>query len=170
VKRLIAPCVLALLIPGCASQPGLGYGFDTGHDTDYRTIAVPVFENQTYEVGLEAELTEAIVKEIQRGTNWSVTSVSNADTVLTGVIRSAELKILSQSRATGLVEEILYSITMDFEWRDRSEGEPLARRRGFTASGTFVPANPTGERIDVGRYGAIQAVARDVVDELRTNW
>lgn len=170
MRSFVLVVTLVLIGGGCAAQPGLGYRFDTGHDTEYRTIAVPVFENHTYEVGLEAELTEAVVKEIQRTTNWSVTSVSNADTVLTGVITAADMKILARSRATGLVEELLYSITLDFEWRDRSAGEPLTRRRGFTASGAFVPANQTGERIDVGRYAAVQAVARDIVAELRTNW
>jgi hypothetical protein len=166
VLLILGACVLA----GCATRPGLGYEWDTGHDDDFRTVAVPVFENHSYEVGLEAELTEAIIKEIQRSTNWSVTYESNAETVLTGVINSAEMRVLSQSRRTGLVEEMLYTVSVDFEWRDRSEGEPLVRRRGFTASGSFVPAQPSTERVDIARYGAVEAVARDLVAELRTNW
>jgi len=163
-----AALLLALLAVGCSSLSE--YRFDTAYDTRYQTVAVPVFENLTHEPGLERFVTEAVIKKIQTSTPWSISDEGAAQTVLTGVITDAERRVFSRSRGTGLVEEMAYVITVDFEWRDLTTGEPIVRRRSFSASGGFIPARPAGESQDVGIHGAADALARDLVHELRTAW
>jgi len=63
-----------------------------------------------------------------------------------------------------------YRLTIDFEWVDNRSGEILLQRRGFSATSSFVPAKPSGERIEVAQYGAIDELAGDVVGELRSSW
>ena len=163
-----ATLLLALFLTGCSS---LGeYRFDTAYDTRYQTVAVPVFENNTHEPGLELLVTEAVIKKIQTSTPWSVSAEGSAQTVLTGVITDAERRVFSRARRTGLVEEMAYVITVDFEWRDLATGEPIIRRRSFSASGGFVPALPAAEPQDVGIHGAADSLASDLVHELRTAW
>lgn len=41
-------CVLTM---GCASDPTNGYAFDSAYDSSVRTVAVPIFDNPTYEPG-----------------------------------------------------------------------------------------------------------------------
>ncbi len=167
-------CAASLVWLGaCASDPTQGYSFATTYDASVRTISVPIFENDTYETGLETELTEAIIAELRRSTPWAITPErpgGGGDTTLSGVVRRVELRRLSSSREGGLVEEQLVRVEIDFDWRDNRTGDLRLSRREFAAGGAFVPGRPTGERIDVGRREAIQQLAGDVVGELRSAW
>lgn len=163
-------CVGAALLGGCSADPSAGYSFASTYDESVKTVSVPIFANETFETGLEAELTEAIVKRIQRDTPWKVTATDAAETRLSGSITDAEMRTISRTRGTGLVQELTYEITVDFAWRDNRSGEVLVERRSFTGVGAFVPARGTGERQEVGRREAIEELARDIVAELRADW
>lgn len=161
---------LAMAGPGCSSDPAKGYSFKALHDENIRTIAVPVFDNQTFSTGMEVELTEAIIKEIQRTTRWAVVAPSEADSVLTGSLTGSELRRFSDDSETGLVQEMAVELRVDFDWQDNRTGRTLVARRAFSTLDTFVPANGTSERIEKGQHGAVQQLARDIVAELRTTW
>jgi hypothetical protein len=153
--------------PGCTGGRLAGYSFDTTYPTDISTGAVEVFRNDTYEVGVEAELTEAIVKELQRVTPWAVTSHARAQARLTGEIRRVDLQPVSVQRGTGLTQELAYRITVDFSFEDARSGEARVVRRGFIGQETFVPVRGTGDRIGLGRASAINRLANEIVAELR---
>lgn len=166
--------VVVLLAPGCASDPNSGYVLGTTYDTGVRTVSVPIFENETFTPGLEQSLTEAIIREIQTSTPWIITGRSRADTVLTGVITSAELNKLSRTRGTGYVQEQALAISVNFRWSDNRSGDTRVERERFTAASTFVPARGVGgepgERIEIGQRDAIADLARAIVNELRADF
>lgn len=157
--------VCAGLLAGCA-----GYRAGGGYEGSIRTAAVRLFENETYELGLQATLTEALAKEIQRATPWRLVSPEAADAVLSGVITEHRLETISIDSESGLSEEIAVRITLNFEWRDQRAGRPLIQRQRFSAVGSFVPAVGVGQRIETGQRGAVQELARDIVDLLRSDW
>ena len=160
----LAGCALL----GCAGVAG--YSTETTYPTDISTVAVEVFRNDSYEVGLEAELTEAIVKEMQRVTPWAVTSTQRAEARLTGEVRSVELRAVSVQRGSGLTQELAYRITVNFRFEDARSAEPRVIRYGFTGQETFVPVRGTGDRIGVGRSSAIHRLAQEIVAELRSDF
>jgi hypothetical protein len=162
----------ALALAGCASDPTQGYAIGTGSSfsRDVRTVHVPIFQNPTYAKGLEFELTDAVIKEIQRTTPWKVSSASAADTVLEGSITDADLRKLSTQRDSGVVQEQAVGLTVSFAFRDTRSGKTLVGRDRFSASEVFVPANPVKERLEVGENAVIQRMARDIVAELRSSW
>lgn len=171
--RLLAPCLCAIVPMGllsCATNPETGYSFASSHDTTIRTVHVPMFKNPTFQRGLEVELTDAIIKEIQRSTPWKVADGSVAETSLSGTITGATMRQLTTNRDSGLAQELSFTITVDFDWVDARSGKALASRRAFSASDTFVPSQPVGERLEVGSHGAVQQLARDIVGELRSQW
>jgi len=157
-------------LASCSSDPGQGYSFNSSFSEQIRTVHVPVFANPTFHRGLEVELTDAIIKEIQTSTPWKVADSSVAETTLSGTITDAQLRKLSTNRDSGLSQELAVVITVDFDWRDVRTGKPIASRRAFSASETFVPTKPIGERLEVGEHAAVQQLARDIVSELRSNW
>ncbi len=163
-------CFVLLAAASCASDPSKGYSFRTTRPEGVRTVAVPLWENRTFSKGLEVQLTEAIVKEIQRSTPWVVTGRDNADTVLSGVIVDTRLRAMSIGRVTGLVLEQAVEISVDFDWRSRGTGKVLISRRSFEGLGSFVPAQGTQERLELGQAVTVQELARDIVAELRSNW
>ena len=158
------------LSAGCAADPSKGYSTRSTFGEGIRTVSVPVFDNYTGAPGVEVELTEAVIKELQRTGGVRVVGAGDAQTRLTGVVTGARLATLSVERTTGLVQEQSYQVTVDFDWKDGRSGETLVSRRGFSATDTFVPARPSAERLEVGQHGAISRLARDLVAELRSTW
>ncbi|MHC5002919.1 MAG: LPS assembly lipoprotein LptE [Planctomycetota bacterium] len=171
-RRIALALLLAAGLPlgGCAADPVAGYSTQTTFPTDVATIAVPIFQNDSYTRELEFELTDALVKEIQARTPYRLAPSSRADTVLLGRIRKVELDQLSKSRLTGLSEEVVVGMTIDFEWKDLRTDRVLVARREFVGSGLFVPSRPTGESIEIGQFNAVQQLAQDVVAEMRGGW
>lgn len=164
-------CVAVLIaLPACAASPRDGYSFQSSYADDVRTVSVPIFDNTTFTPGLGALLSEAIAKEIQRSTPWLVVAADRADTQLTGTITDIDLRRLSNTPGTGLVEEQALRITADFDWTDLRTGAVREARRGFAATTTYLPRQGINERIEVGQREAIEELARDIVRELRAAW
>jgi hypothetical protein len=162
--------LLIVLIPAsCSSDPTRGYSFRPAYDTSVRTISVPIFDNPTFSHGVEVQLTDAIIKEIQRRTPWVVVT-AGAQSTLRGRVTNVQMRPLTTSRLTGLVEEVAVSMTVDFTWEDSRTGRPILSRQSFSAARDFVPARPTGERLELGEHAVVQELARAIVNEMRSQW
>lgn len=171
--RKIAPVLLgacAAALGACAADATQGYVFQSAHSQSYTSVAVPVFDNPTFARNVNVELTEAIVKEIQRRTGWVVTSRGKANTILEGTVVEVDRQRLTEDRITGFGQELAVTITVDFEFKNALTGQTIVGRRGFTGSGTFVPTRPVGERYELGQQAAVQDLAAAIVDELRSDW
>lgn len=155
---------------GCASDPTKGYSSASVYPAHVSSVAVPIFANKTYFRDVEFELTDALIKEIERRTPYKVTSEAQADTIILGQVRQVQLDQLSKSRLTGLSEEVIVSVTIDFQWKDLRSDKVLVERKQFAGHGLFVPSRPTGEPIELGKFAAVQQLARDVVGEMRSEW
>ena len=163
-------CVTGSLLAGCATDPTQGYAAMSVFPENVRTVSVPIFANDTFVRDVEFDLTDALIKEIEARTPYKVTPEARADTALIGTIRRVEMDQLSRSPLTGLSEEVIFSVTIDFEWRDLRTGQPIIGREDFAGYGLFVPSQPTGETIEIGRFAAVQQLARDIVNELQAPW
>lgn len=157
-------------VGGCAADPRDGYTAMSMWPDDVATVHVPIFENRTFERGVEFDLTEAVIKAMEARTPYRVAAINRADASLTGSIVNVERQLLSRSRATGLSEETVLSVTIDFEFKDLRTGRVLVRRQRFTGQGLFHPSPPAGEPVELGRAAAVQHLARDIVSELRASW
>lgn len=166
-------CGVLASLSGCASDPRDGYAF-TGAATEHKgavgTVSVPMFTNKTFAVGIEQQLTEAIIKEIQANTTMKVVRSSVAESVLVGTISKVDMRRLSLREGTGLVQEVAVQITIDFDWKRPGDRTSMVARKNFSGVDTFVPSRPTGERLEVGQYATIERLAKDVVRELRSAW
>jgi len=158
------------LVGGCAAKPTEGYAWGDAYGKDVESIAVPIFENQTYHRDLGIELTEAVLKEVQRRTSWETAPRTRAATVLNGVVSDLSLRRLSRDRDTGLVAELAVTLTVSFEWVDSRTGEVLASRRQLLVGESFVPARGAGEPLEAGRSASVREAAREIVDALRSSW
>jgi hypothetical protein len=167
---LAATCVLAAsCLCACASDPRLGYSTASTYG-NVGSVAVPMFRNQTASAGLEQVLTDSIIKQVQGNTPVRVVQSGQAHSTLRGVITDVQMRRISLDSTTGLVQELALQITVDFEWRDNRTGDVIKARKNFAAADSFVPANPSGERLEIGENAAAQRLARDIVNELRGAW
>jgi hypothetical protein len=169
-KKLILPLLLASGISGCSQNPANGWRMAHSQSGEHKTVAVPLFRNQSYQQGLERDLGKALVNEIETTTPYKVTGTSKADTMLEGTITNVELIPLSTSVTTGLSSEMLFKVTIDFKWIDLTTGETLTARNRFSASAVFFASRPTQEPIELARFQVVQQLSRDLVDAMQTNW
>ena len=159
-----------LVVSGCASNPTEGYAAGSLHPEGIQTVAVPILENATFHRNVEFDLTEALIKEIERRTPYKVVPQVRADTIFTGRIREVSTRGLSRSRQTGLSDEMMFNVTIDFEWRDLRTNQLLSARESYQTSTIFAPSNPSGEPIELGRFAAVEQLARDIVNEMQADW
>lgn len=178
IRRLPAALLLitsSWLCVSCAQDPTTGYSITTStYDTNIKTVAVPIFDNDTYIREISFWITDAVIKEIESQTPYKVASEATADSILEGTIDDVELVTLSKSRETGLNQEVLVVVRIDFSWRDQRTGEPMMQRTGFTADAVFTPSGTTnqqpGEPLELGEFAVVQQIAEDIVDEMRNDW
>lgn len=159
-----------LTIGGCASDGSSGYESGNLYSKKYRSVAIPIFKNSSADRSIPFQLEDALVKEVESTTPYKVTGEGRADTVLRGTVSGFELRMLSQSIATGLTEEMAVKVTVDYEWIDMKTGKPIVSRSGFQSSAVFVASFPNNQPIDLGRFAVTQALARDIVASLQGNW
>jgi hypothetical protein len=166
----IATVALVALGPGCANSPQEGYALHDPHSAKYRSVAVTTFLNRSYFPGLEGDLAEATVKAVQSRTSMRVTGEARADTALRGTITEVRLDELSKDPTTGLSNEMMIAVTVDFEWIDLASGNAIAARKGFVTSALFVPSRPAREPIELGRFAVVERLALDLVDQMQSAW
>ena len=147
-----------------------GYTTQELYPDRYRSVAVPIFENRTFYRGLEYGLTEALSKEIQQRTPYALADSGRADTLLSGTITDVDERLLSRTDTAGLPQEVELEVVVDFRWTDLRTGEVIAERTRFAAVGRYVPTQPVGQRVDVGRHAAVSRLAQDIVSAMRGGW
>lgn len=161
---------LMMLLALSAGQVGCGYASKELFPEDYHTVTVPIFENRTFYRGVEFELAEAMVKQIESRTPYKVVAPGMAQTILEGTITDIEQNQLSRRRPGGLPQEIELTVTVDFVWKDLGKGGVIKDRRGFQAVGRHIPSSGIGEPFEVAQHDAVERLARDIVSTMRTDW
>jgi len=149
---------------------GCGYSTAELFPTEYQTVAVPIFDNRTFYRGVEFDLTEALVKEIEQRTPYKTMAANVADTLLSGTVTNVYVQELSRTREAGLPQEVQVTVTIDFDWTDQRSGAKLVSRRSFSGVGRYVPTQPVGESFEIGQHAAVERIARDIVSSLRGDW
>lgn len=149
MKQPFPPVLLfacpALLLASCNSLDEftiLGYTTRSQHAPDIRTIRVPIFQNRTFVRGIEFELTEAVIKQIEAKTPWKVVQSGDADTELLGTVIGLPKRIILQNRLNEIREAEL-TLAVEVIWRDLRTGQVLTCPPGGMAPApAAIPADP----------------------------
>lgn len=149
---------------------GCGYTQQELFNTEYQTVAVPIFQNKTFYRGVELELTEALIKEIELRTPYKVTATNTAQTILEGQIVAISQSPLSSTQEGGMVQETELQLVVSYLWKQQADGKTLVRRDGMITSGRYVAATPISEPFATGQQTATQEMAKHIVDTLRKDW
>ncbi len=154
--------MLAVALGGC------GYATQSLHPGGVKTVAVEVFENESYRRGDELTLTHAIVQEIEKSTPYRIADARHADTLLTGRLTDAGTHTIASDTGSAIPSEQLYVLTADFEWKDLRSGRVLVRRENVEQASPLFPT--LGEGTFVGGTTAAEALAKAIVAELEADW
>ena len=115
----VAAALLALLM-----SAGCGY-HTAGHAAqlpeNVKTIAIPVFKNETPTYRIEQLLTSAVVQEFTTRTRYRIISdAADADATLRGTVLSTVASPLTYDTATGRAASVLVVVSMKVEFVDRN--------------------------------------------------
>lgn len=161
---ILASLMLAVLA-GCGYR---AVGYDALYRQDVQTVAVPVVSSTVYDPDLTDALTAALVREIEASTPYRVADVGFADTILAVELESVGIRGLSRSRATGLPEQQLLTVTSNFTWRDVRSGKELLRVDNFVQTAQQFPT--LGEGRFTPTQESADELAAGIVDELARRW
>jgi len=159
----------ALLAAASLAVVGCGYSRQGLFPEDVRTVTVQTFQNKTFYKGVQFDLTEALIKQMELETPYKALSGS-ADTLLEGVITDIQQRKLSRTSTGGLVQEVEVRITVNFQWKDQRTGDLLRQRKGFVGVGRHVLTSPIGESFQTGQHGAVQRLAQQIVATMRSDF
>jgi outer membrane lipopolysaccharide assembly protein LptE/RlpB len=134
VKKAL-PLLLAAII-SLGAIAGCGY-HTAGHATrlpaSMRSIAVPVFINQTQTYRIEQVLTRDVVRELLSRSRYQITSDAghDADAVLKGTVISAQAAPLTYDAQTGRISSAVVTVSMKVSLVDHS-GHVLFENQNYT--------------------------------------
>jgi hypothetical protein len=105
----------------------LGYTSRPNYDLTIHTVRVPIFQNLTFRRGLEFQLTEAVIREIELKTPYKVVSANcDADTELTGKIFSYNKAVINRNQLNE-VREAETTLAVEVTWKNLRTGEIISR-------------------------------------------
>ena len=159
---MLAVAALAAGLGGCAS-----YTWKGAVPEEYRTIAVPVFENRTKAAELGPIVTQYTRREVQREGTFKLKRTGDAAIELQGAIIEVRRGALTFDRSLGTrANSYRYLVTAEISVIDKKNGKVLLDNRRYVAETTFLTQNDllTGQRNAAARIG--QDIGRQVVDDL----
>lgn len=167
--------VLILLLAGCGySRPGdepaasSKYQWRSLYREDIRSVAVPIFTNKDFTRGVEFNLTQAVIQQIEQRTPYKVVDRKKADTLLEGEILEVRRATISNDARSAIPQEQLYTVRINFLWKDLRSGQILCERRNFEQNVTYYPT--LGEGRFVGQQQNVEKLALGIVQEMQADW
>ena len=168
---------MLLLAPsaGCLGLSNYQFGARTLFPEGIETVYVPVFTSSSFRRGLGEELTEAVIKEIERRGCYKVVSSPSADTVLIGAI-TGETKHLLFESLTGDPREMEVNLQVKVSWVDR-RGSPVCEIPPVPVPSAAVDISSAssmvaevGQSIATSHQRAIQRLAEQIVSLMEKPW
>jgi hypothetical protein len=157
--------VVVLAVCGCA-----GYQVGTLLPEHIKTIAVPVFANDTDEPNIEIQATTAVINQLNTdGTLRVVDEDEDPDVVLKARIVKYERKSIRYSGATRPAEYRI-TVTVLATLHHTREGTDLWKDTRLSGNTEFIVGSglPASERR--ARPEALEDLAHDIVEQIVEGW
>lgn len=165
----IALSLAALIGIACA---GCGYhvaGRASRLPSDWNSIAIPAFKNDTTRYRLEQRLTEAVIREFIERTKYHVVqNVESANGVLHGEILSIETSPVIFNSTTGEVELMVVTIHTKVLLVDNKTSQPMYKNDDMVFRDEYQISSDVQSFFDE-QSPALGRMARDFASKLVSN-
>lgn len=159
---LAALLLLPVMLGGCA------YSFSAGLPPHIRTVAVPLFANETSEFGIAEEITDRLVAALVRdGTLRVVADENEASSVLLGTVRVYSEEPRSFDRQEN-VDQFIIQISVQVRFQDRVKDEVLWESPAVHGSAVYPNEGPQARA--EGLQEAIEQVVQEVLNGVVAGW
>jgi len=163
VKRYLAFSVLLL----AAALGACGYNFrgrQNNLPSDVRTIAIPMFKNNTGELRIESTFTGEVIFQFTRSQMVRVVSEDQADAILRGEIMAVEIEDVAYS-ATETSRQRRVKITVKADLTRRRDGQVLWQDRRLIQRRTYLVSSDA-MTTDTAKATAITELAKAMAQTL----
>jgi len=161
-------CFQTFLIFGAifAFQSGCGpYSFSSSGASHLKTVAVPIFQDQTSEFGIKEKLTDKVIEQFTRDNTLRLSDRRNADSLIEGKI----VRVHDQAGAftsDESVKDIKVFITVNIKYEDLKKRKTIWEEV-IREWGTF---NPDEETRETGIDEAIGKIATEILNRSVSGW
>jgi outer membrane lipopolysaccharide assembly protein LptE/RlpB len=159
--RRITIALAMTALAGCGP-----YGFSPGGKGAFKTVAIPLFENQTSEYGIRELLTEGVINRFIQDGGMSVVNERSADAVLRGVVVEYKREPFTYD-ASERVKEYRVTITIQARLEDPTKRNVVWEEKALSQWGVFQADT---ESDDDGKRRAIEKLAEDILNRTVKGW
>jgi len=158
-------CLWALLL---LLQSSCGpYSFSGSSSPHIKTVAVPIFQDQTSEFGIKEKLTDVVIQEFTKDNTLRVTDRRSADSLIEGTIVRVDDRagaFTSDER----VQDIKIFITVRVRYQDLKKRKVIWEEE-ITQWGTFNPDEGPQSR-EAGIDEAIAKISGEILNKSVSGW
>lgn len=132
-----------------------------------KTVAIPLFENQTSEFGITETLTDAVTNEFVRDGSLKIADRTDADVLIESTITSVSDRAGAFSQDE-TVQDINVYISVSVKVTDQAKRTPMWSER-ITQFGTYDPsAGPDGRQ--QAYEEAFEKISQEILNKTVSNW
>jgi Lipopolysaccharide-assembly len=165
-RTLAWACLLTALL----SSAGCGYSVRAPFDNSIKTVYVPVFRSISFRRDVQLQLTELVIKEIERRSAYKVVGTQEgADTILDGTINFADKNIVVEN-PFNMPRQLTAMLNCAVSWTHNPPTNDDLNRGSTQINETFNFIPEIGESSQTAFYKANQALAEQIVDMMEKAW
>jgi len=132
-----------------------------------KTVAIPLFEDQTAEFGIDQQLTDAVIGAINEDNTLKTVDAADADALLSGLIASISDRA-GQYNEEEKAEDFRVYITVRVSFEDRHNRQTLWEK-SFTDWGQYRPGSGDETR-EAAIEEAVGKLALSILNETVSGW
>jgi len=169
--RIVLCWILTFLVfsaVGCAIYSFSGSSLPS----HIKTVAIPIFENETLEYAVANEVTDAITNRFLKDGRLKVTGETRANALLEGRITSYENKVNNYS-ADGTPLDYVVVLRVAVLFRDAVKNQEVWKEDGFVLSAVYSAGGDSDEPLKdetSARASAISELAEYVLARTMEQW
>jgi hypothetical protein len=158
---LILPFLLSCGYTASSSLPG-----------HIKSIAIPVFKNETLEYRIEEEISNAVIDKFVADNRLRVVGERAASSVLLGTVTGYQRRVFSYS-AGEVAQEYEVTLKVAIEFKDASSGRIIWKDESLVSSARYFAVEMAGQKAQTeqeGRLPAIAFLANDILTRTVEGW
>lgn len=162
--------VLGLFALILTATAGCGYSVRPPYDMSVKTVYVPIFRSQTFRREIQLQLTELVIKEIEKRTPYKVVGrLEDADTILEGTVNYADKNTVVEN-PFNLPRQLTTTIQASVNWVHNPPLEYEQSRQPTVVAETVNFEPEIGESAMAAYYRTSQNLATQIVDMMEVAW
>jgi len=143
------------------------YSFSSSGASHLKTVAIPIFQDQTAEFGIKEELTDAVIDQFTRDNTLRVTDRRRADSLIEGTIVGVSDRAGAFSSDES-VQDIKVFVTVTVEFQDLKKRKTVWEEE-LSQWGTFNP-DEAGQSRATAISEALDKIATDILNKSVSGW